>query len=317
MGTWQRVALITTTVQCYVLSTKIQFFNEIIKVEENMREFGDFPRKYTNYEKAKVVILPVSYDGTSTWQKGADKGAEALLEASYNLEFYDILTRSEVFRRGIHTALPVEEKSSPEAMVKTTRNRAKQYIEDSKFLVGIGGEHSVSIGLIYAHAVYYKNLTILQIDAHSDLRDEYLGSKNNHACVMARAKEVAPILQVGIRSMDTCELKSMNESRVVFAHEMQNNSLWIDKIVSQLTDNVYLTIDLDGFDPAYLPATGTPEPGGIDWWQAIDLIRAVNKKANIVGFDIVELCPIPNHKASDFFAAKLLYQILSFKFFDK
>jgi agmatinase len=281
-----------------------------------MREFGDFAPEYTNEKNSAIVILPIPYDGTSTYQKGADKGPEALLESSYNLEFYDILTESEAFTKGIHTAPPVTEASSPEAMALAAEMVVAAYLNDDKFVVSIGGEHSVSIGPINAYVKKYKNLTILQLDAHSDLRDEYLGSKYNHACVMARAKEVAPILQVGIRSMDTCELKQMDKSRVVFAHEMRDNKEWINKITSQLTDNVYITIDLDGFDPAYLPATGTPEPGGMDWWQAVDLIRAVNKKSNIVGFDIVELCPSPMHKASDFFAAKLLYQILGIKYFD-
>ena len=282
-----------------------------------MRNFGDFETQYTEYKNSEVVILPIPYDETSTWQKGADKGPEALLEASYNLEFYDIITDSEVYKKGIYTAKAVIEKSSPEKMVKETQNRAKEYIDDQKFLIGIGGEHSVSTGLIYAHAQKYENLTVLQIDAHSDLRDEYLGSKFNHACVMARVKEVAPIIQVGIRSMDSCEKKNMDNSRVVFAHEIFQNTNWIEKVLKNLTQNVYITIDLDGFDPAYVPATGTPEPGGLNWWHAVELIRAVNKKSSIIGFDIVELCPNPNHKASDFFAAKLLYQILSIKYFDK
>jgi len=282
-----------------------------------MREFGDFLPEFTQEETSEIVILPIPYDGTSTYQKGADKGPEALLESSYNLEFYDILTESEVFRKGIFTALPVGELSLPETMANEAKRRVTQLLKNNKFVVSIGGEHSVSIGPIQAYAEKYHNLTILQLDAHSDLRDSYLGSKYNHACVMARAQDVAPILQVGIRSMETCELERMDKSRVVFAHEMRNNTEWINKITSQLTENVYITIDLDGFDPAYLPATGTPEPGGMDWWQAVDLIRAVNKKSNIVGFDIVELCPNPHHKASDFFAAKLLYQILSIKYFDK
>ncbi len=281
-----------------------------------MREFGDFLPEFTMEETSEIVILPIPYDGTSTYQKGADKGPEALLESSFNLEFYDILTGSEVFRKGIHTALPVDELSSPESMANEAKERVAQLLENNKFVVSIGGEHSVSIGPIQAFAEKYANLSILQLDAHSDLRDSYLGSKYNHACVMARAQDVAPILQVGIRSMETCELERMDMNRVVFAHQMRNNSDWIERVINQLTENVYITIDLDGFDPAYLPATGTPEPGGMDWWQAVDLIRAVNKKANIVGFDIVELCPSPHHKASDFFAAKLLYQILSIKYFD-
>ena len=279
-------------------------------------QFGDFEPEYTHPQTAKVAILPVPYDGTSTWVKGADKGPAAILAASYNLEFYDIETDSEVFRQGIFVESPVEGFKQPEQMVPEVRRRVEILLEKNKFPVILGGEHSVSIGAIEAMASRYENLTVLQLDAHADLRDEYEGSRYNHACVMARAKERCPIVQVGIRSMDASEKANMDTGRVFFAHDIcdgQDRS-WIDRAVALPGDNVYLTIDLDVFDPSIMPATGTPEPGGMGWYDVVALVKAVCKHKNLVGFDIVELCPRENLWGSDFLAAKLLYKILTCKF---
>lgn len=279
-------------------------------------EFGDFAPEYTRRDTSKVVIVPVPYDGTSTYMKGADKGPEAILQASPNLEFYDIQTDSEVFTEGIYTDDPVAENASPEAMSAAVHKRIAGWLNDGKFPVLLGGEHSVSIGAIEAMAAKYKNLTILQLDAHSDLRDDYEGSAHNHACVMARAKDLCPIVQVGIRSMDVGEKKNMDKSRVFFAHDICDGQGrgWIDKCVSMLTDNVYVTIDLDAFDPSVLPATGTPEPGGMTWYEVTALLKKVFKTKNVVGCDVVELCPRPQHWGSDFLAAKLVYAMLTYKF---
>ena len=278
--------------------------------------FGNFNSDAVTAADVPIVIIPVPYDGTSTWIKGADKGPSALLEASRNLEFYDIETDSEVYKKGIFTDIPVSEAKTPEAMVQSVYKRVKEYIPQEKFVVLIGGEHSVSIGAIQAHAECYKEISVLQLDAHSDLRDEYEGSKNNHACVMARAKEVSPIIQVGIRSMSASEKTNMDKKRVFFAKDIcsNNREKWIEAVISQLTENVYVTIDLDVFDPAFVPSTGTPEPGGLNWYDVKALMRAVAEKKNLIGFDIVELCPNPYNKASDFLAAKLLYKILTYKF---
>ncbi|HCY00169.1 MAG TPA: agmatinase, partial [Bacteroidales bacterium] len=179
-----------------------------------MVHFGDIPQEFCNKEKSRIVILPIPYDGTSTWVKGSDKGPEALLEASANMELYDIETDTEVYLQGIYTALAIKEDKSPEAMVAASEKEATKYLEQGKFLVTIGGEHSVSIGPISAYAKKYANLSVLQIDAHADLRDSYEGSKNNHACVMARAQDLCPIVQVGIRSMDVDEKKRLDLNRV-------------------------------------------------------------------------------------------------------
>lgn len=279
-------------------------------------EFGDFAPEYTGSDNSKIVIVPVPYDGTSTYMKGADQGPEAILRASPNLEFYDIQTDSEVFTEGIYTDGAVAGFAAPDAMVAAVRERIADWLKKDKFPVVLGGEHSVSIGAIEAMAAKYKNLTILQLDAHSDLRDNYEDSPNNHACVMARAKELCPIVQVGIRSMDVGEKKNMDKSRVFFAHDICDGQGrgWIDKCVEMLTDNVYITIDLDAFDPSVLPATGTPEPGGMSWYDVTALMKAVFRSRNVVGFDVVELCPRPQHWGSDFLAAKLVYALLTYKY---
>ena len=279
-----------------------------------MIHYGGFPEGNPAIETSPVVILPVPYDGTSTWVKGADKGPEALLHASANMELYDIETDSEVWKVGIHTDAPVTANASPEAMVEAVRERVDALLQQKKFVVTLGGEHSVTIGAVQAYAQHWPDLTVLQIDAHSDLRPEYEGSPNNHACVMSRVADILPFVQVGIRSMDVEELDYMDRSRVVFAEEIQRSRNWISRVINNLSSNVYVTIDLDAFDPSVMPSTGTPEPGGLLWYQVIGLLREVNENANIVGFDVVELCPNPNNKAPDFLASKLLYKLLSYKF---
>ncbi len=283
-----------------------------------MFNYGDLPKEYTTFETSKVVILPVPYDGTSTWLKGADKGPEALLEASANMEVYDIPTDSEVHKVGIHTAEPIEVDGSPEDLAEVVEQKVASLLKKKKFPVLIGGEHSVSIGAIRAVAKHFKNeITILQFDAHADMREEYEGSTCNHACVMARAKEVAPILQVGIRSMSAEERERIDPDRIWYARHMYNNETWMYQFLNKLTKNVYITFDLDVFDPAIMPSTGTPEPGGLTWHQVLDILKQVGKHSNIVGFDLVELKPVAENKAPDFLASKLLYKMLTYKFIER
>lgn len=279
-----------------------------------MINFGGIQQEYAAFEDARVIILPIPYDGTSTWLKGADRGPQALLEASANMELFDIETKSEVYKIGIHTASADPEFGSPEQMVGVTRNRVQQFLQKEKFVVTIGGEHSVSIGPILAHAENFGDVSILQLDAHADLREEYEGSKFNHACVMARAREKAEVVQVGIRSIS--EVEEVQEKRNMFyAHEMHRHPGWKNKVLSRLKKKVYITIDLDYFDPSIMPSTGTPEPGGFLWYESLEFLKEVFKRKDVVGFDIVELCPNQNNKAPDFMAAKLLYQLLGYKFF--
>lgn len=277
-----------------------------------MRAFGDFTDEQMRYESAAIAILPVPYDGTSTWIKGADRGPEAILDASFNLEFYDIETATEVYKRGIATLEPVTEDSSPEAMADEVEHRMEQILHDGKFPVLIGGEHSVSIGAFRAMARRYPNLSILQLDAHSDMRDEYEGSACNHACVMARAKELTTnITQVGIRSTAREELHNIDLKRTFYAHRIAEDDEWQERVSTQLGEEVYITIDLDVFDPAYLPSTGTPEPGGLSYREVMGLLKRIIREHRVVGLDVVELCSNPMAKASDFLAAKLIYQFLS------
>lgn len=281
-----------------------------------MRNYGDFEDKYTDYATAAIAILPVPYDGTSTWIKGADKGPEALLEASYNMEFYDIETGTEVYRNGIATLEPVTEDSTPEAMSDEVERRMDAILNDGKFPVMIGGEHSVSIGAIRAVARHYDEFSVLQLDAHSDMRDIYEGSTHNHACVMARAREVATnVTQVGIRSTWPAEeAHNIDPERIFYAYKIKEQDGWEEEVSSQLCNNVYITIDLDVLDPAFMPSTGTPEPDGLSYRQVLKLLRKIVSEHNVIGLDVVELCPNDVNKAPDFLASKLIYQFLSLQF---
>jgi len=279
-----------------------------------LNSFGYLEDKYARLENASIVIIPAPYDQTSTWVKGADRGPAAIIEASGNMELYDIETDSEVYLKGIYTAEAVDGRLFPGDMVETVRGRVERHIENDKFTVVIGGEHSVSIGAIRANAEKHPDMTVLQLDAHCDLRDQYEGSEYNHACVMARVKELCPILQVGIRSMDSSEKKSLDKDRVLFATDIHSSADWIGRVVSKLPDKVYITIDLDVFDPSIMPSTGTPEPGGLLWYEVLTLLKTICNSRELVGFDVVELCPDERNKAPDFMAAKLIYKLLSYKF---
>lgn len=277
--------------------------------------FGGLPPQYSELANSKVVLVPVPYDGTSTWIKGADKGPEAIIRASANMEVYDIETDSQVYQQGIFTDAPVAGgASSPEQMVEAVRGKVQGHLANGKFVVVVGGEHSVSIGAIQAHVHQFPGISVLQLDAHSDLRQEYEGSRNNHACVMARAREMCPIVQVGIRSMDISETKGLQRDRIFFAEDIHDSTAWIDQVVAKLAEQVYITIDLDVFDPSIMPSTGTPEPGGLRWYDVLALMRAVCSRKKVVGLDVVEMCPVANQWAPDFLAAKLIYKILSYKF---
>ncbi len=278
----------------------------------NKKNYAGIPDKYARLDDAKVVLIPVPYDGTSTWGKGADKGPDAFLEASENMELFDIETRTEVYKKGIYLAPPVTEDSSPEKMVEAVHKTVKNYIKQEKFVTIFGGEHSVSIGTIRAFNESFEDLTVVQIDAHADLRPEYEGTSCNHACAVHEASKKTNLIQVGIRSMDISEMDHMDENQVYWAHDLYED--WMDDAIGQMTPNVFITIDLDAFDPSILPSTGTPEPGGMFWYETLEFLKLMFRKKNVVGFDIVELNPNENEKSSDFLAAKLYYKMLSYKF---
>ena len=267
-----------------------------------------------NYQESEIIIVPVPYDETSTWMKGADKGPEAILEASVNLEFYDVETSTEAHLKGIHTIDPVLEKKTPGKLVQAVHDCISLLLVEKKFPVIIGGNHTVSIGAIKAFSDHFENLSVLQLDAHADLRQIYEGSEFNHACSMARAREYAPIVQVGIRSMSAEELPYVENDRIFFSHKLFYDKNLYSKAIDKLSENVYITIDLDVFDPSIMPSTGTPEPGGPAYFELMHFMRDVIRSRNVLGFDVVELCPSATNKSPDFIAAKIIYQLLSYRF---
>ena len=280
-----------------------------------MENFAGLSSPFSDYKTAKFVVVPVPYDATSSWVHGAERGPEKLLEASVQLEWYDTETKTEVYRHGIHTAAPVDEQRSPELLCDAVEQRIGALLDDGKIPVTIGGNHTVSIGAIRAAAKRFPNLTVLQLDAHSDLRRSYEGSPLNHACVMNQAKQVAKITQVGIRSQCIEETDNFDPKRIFWAKDIyfDRDAAWEEHAYSTLSQNVYLTIDLDVFDTGILAATGTPEPGGLQYFQVLHFLRPLFERFNVVAFDIVELCPKPNLHASDYLAARLAYQLMTYK----
>jgi len=276
--------------------------------------FGGRESHWTDYSSSKIVVFPVPYDYTATWQKGANLGPEAILEASAHLELYDIETDIEVHSYGIYTFKSPHLTKSPEKLTHFIKQHFSSFIKDGKFPVMLGGNHSITPGAVQGVKEYFSDLSVLQLDAHADLRESYDGSPFNHACVMARVKEICPAVQVGIRSLGREEYEKLDESRTFFAKDIVFRDDWVDNVVELLSSHVYVTIDLDVFDPSVMPSTGTPEPGGLNWYQIIGLLKKVASKKHVVGFDIVELMPNKHNKAPDFIAAKLIYVFLSYIF---
>ena len=278
------------------------------------KTFAGIPEEYARLSNSEIVLLSVPYDLTSTWQKGANKGFDAFLEASENMELYDIETDSQVYKQGVYMPEPVTEDSSPEAMVEAVHQTVKKYINLNKFVTIFGGEHSISIGTIRAFNERFQNLTVLHLDAHADLRKKYDNSTCNHACAVYEASQNTNLIQIGIRSMDVSEKNIVEKNKVFYAQEMIYDDYWMDSAIEQMTEDVFITLDLDVFDPSIMPSTGTPEPGGLLWNETLVFLKQVFQQKNVVGFDIVELCPNPSNKAPDFLAAKLYYKMLSYKF---
>ena len=279
--------------------------------------FGGKDASTAHPEKAKVVILPVPYDGTTTYRPGARHGPSAILQASQHLELFDDETGQEVFRVGIATLEEMEvDVSSPQAMVAKVKSIGEKILDGGFFPLMLGGEHLLSLGMIQAVASRMENLSILQLDAHTDLRETYQGTAHSNACVMRLASRHGALVPVGIRSLTTEERRWTEEHslRVFYATDINNQSNWQKKVVEQLHRHVYITIDLDVFDPAVMPAVGTPEPGGLHWYEVLKLLRSVCQGRKVVGADIMELCPQPGNIAPDFFAAKLVYKLLAYRF---
>lgn len=278
-----------------------------------MKTYAGIPQENATLENSKVMLITVPYDGTSTWGKGADKGPELFLNASENMELYDIETATEPYLHGVYLAGEVTEDSSPEAMTQAVYQKTKELLKyEDKLFTLFGGEHSVSIGSIRAVGEKYDNLTILQLDAHTDLRPEFHGSTSNHACAVFEANQKHNLVQVGIRSCDIEEMQYVPKGQCFWAHEIAENPNWIEDVLEKVSGNVYITIDLDAFDPSLAPSTGTPEPGGLQWYPTLKLLKKVFEKCNVVAFDIVELMDSANPKPTAFLAAKLYYKMLAY-----
>src|SRR5215212_6907326 len=275
--------------------------------------------KYSSFDRARIAVFPVGYEGTVSYGMGTGAGAMAIVDASRNMELYDEETDAEVYKVGIHTLNEFKPLETPEAMMNALYDFTRDLLSTNKFLCMLGGEHSVSAPIIRAHAEKFHNLSILQIDAHADLRDEYDGTPHSHASIMARVvKDLRiPSVQVGIRSISADEARSISEglpTKIFWAKDIVGKTGWIDDAVESLTDNVYLTIDIDGLDPSLVPTTGTPEPGGLGWYETLTLIRKLTEKKRVVGMDVVEFSKTENSDAPAFLCAKLVYKSLAYIF---
>jgi agmatinase len=271
-------------------------------------------RRHCDYRTARFAVLPVPYEATTTFAPGTRDGPRAILTASQQVELYDEELRRESFRAGIATLEALEpDARGPAEMLTRVHAAARPIVRDSKFLIGLGGEHSLTSGLVRAVKAGYRDLSVLQVDAHADLRDEYQGTPWSHACVMRRIHELGvPAVGVGIRNYSAEEARFIRraDKPIFSARCCRESPAWIEEVVAQLTQHVYVTIDIDGFDPAYAPGTGTPEPGGLDWYQVADLLAAVARRRRIVAADVMEVRPLPPSTVTEFLAAKLVYRLI-------
>jgi len=282
------------------------------------RSFAAIPQQYADFETSRVVILPIPYDGTTDWKSGTRDGPMAIIDASQQLELYDPELDREIQLMGIHTLPELQpSKSGPEQTVERVCRAAGDLVGRGKFVVMLGGEHSLTVGAVKAHAQSFHRLSVLQLDAHADLRDEYEDTKYSHACVMRRVLEHCPIVQVGIRSLSLEEHQFLAQSQMTpfFAQGTPLDEDCLDRIVSSLSEEVYITIDLDVLDPSIMSAVSTPQPGGLGWYEVLHLLRQVAARRRIVGFDVVELCPKEGPASCAFLAAKLTYKLIGFSIF--
>jgi len=280
-------------------------------------EFGGTTPTTTDFERARVVILPVPLDRTTSYVPGTRSGPHEILVASSHMELWDEETQTDVHSIGVFTLPEMEFPfATMEEVVREIRRVASEIVSRDKFPVVLGGEHSITAPVVAAVAAKHRGVSVLQIDAHADLRESYMGTPYNHACAMRRVLEYARATQVGVRSLSSEEAAAAPTlpTEIFYDYNMRRHEDWIDRVVDSLAETVYITIDCDGFDPAIMPAVGTPEPGGLTWYEALGLLRRVIESRHVVGCDIVELCPLPGNVAPNFLCAKLIYKILSYRF---
>ena len=264
-------------------------------------------------DKAAIIILPIPYEFSTSYGKGTKNGPRAIIKASPYLEFYDEQYRIEPWREGIFTAESITPDKTPQSTMQSITRIVSSLIDRNKFIISLGGEHSISYGIYRAYHGRFKDLSVLQMDAHSDIRDQYEGTKFSHACVMRRIWEMnSQIVQVGIRSQSIEESNfiSKNHIKIMYAHQLYQYG-FNERILEALGENVYITLDVDFFDPSLIPSTGTPEPGGFQWYESMVFLERVFTQKNVVGMDIVEYSPIKNLIAPDFMMAKLIYKLIA------
>ena len=280
-------------------------------------EFGGTTPTMVGFDEARVVILPIPFDRTTSYVPGTRTGPHEILVASSHMELWDEETQTDVHSIGICTLPEIEFPfATMEEVVAELRRVAGELVKRGKFPIFLGGEHSITPPIVAAVAEQHKNLSVLQIDAHADLRRDYMGTAHSHACAMRRTLEFARTTQVGIRSLSTeeaADIPSLNTT-IFYDYNMRQDPKWMDRVVDSLDKNVYITIDVDGFDPAIMPATGTPEPGGLSWYEGLSLLRKVIEQRNVVAWDIVELSPMGGNVAPNFLCAKLIYKMLAYRF---
>lgn len=288
---------------------------EYIKCPGN---FLEIPDKFSAYSLSKAVILPLPYEKTTSYVKGTEKGPDAIIKASTQIESYDD-ELGEVYKVGICTLKPLKIGAGPELMVNEAKINVRKLLDDNKFIAVLGGEHSITSGIVQAFKERFKDLSVLQIDAHADLREEYKGSRHSHACAMKRVLDICPVVPAGIRSISNEEFEFAKKSnyRIFWAKDIVGNDDWFDDAISLLSKNVYITLDLDGLDPSIMPSVGTPEPGGLKYYQSLHFLKKVFEERKVVGFDIVELCPNEHDVSSDIAAARILYKMIGYKFMKK
>ncbi len=281
--------------------------------------FMGLPQDTRTYDAARAVIVPVPYDGTTTFRAGTREGPRAILAASRELEPYDEEILAEPYQAGIATLEePAVTVASPREMVSRVRRAGEAVLEAGKMPVLLGGEHLLSLGMIQAVVDHFPKVTVLHLDAHADLKEEYQESAYSNACIMRHVHALAPLVQVGIRSLTREEHAYIREADIpcFWAHTLHDDPSWVDRVVSCLGQEVYISIDLDGLDPSIMPAVGTPEPGGLGWYEVLRLLRRVAMTRRVVGFDVMELLPVPYQVAADFLAARLVYKLIGYIFMD-
>ena len=280
-------------------------------------KFCDLEDKYSSWDKSRIAILPVAYDLTASYKSGASAGPKAIIDASRYMETYDDETGKEIYKFGIYTAKEIKQTGAkPEDIINKVEKEVISILKAGKFPVVLGGEHSITLGPVRACKKIFKNFSVLQLDAHRDMRDSFQGSKYSHACIAKRIVELTGLSQAGVRSMSKEESgKSNNNLKTFFMKDMVNNMAWVDEVIDSLdNDRVYVTIDMDAFDPSIMPSVGTPEPGGMGWYETLVLFKRLSQKKEVIGFDVVELSPMQGNISPDFLTAKVIYKFLNYIF---